>query len=322
MTAPRVSIGLPVYNSENFLAQALDSLLAQTFTDFELIVSDNASTDRTPEICQDYCRRDGRIRYVRNSENIGASANYTRVFELSQGVYFKWAAHDDIYLPRFVERCVDVLDRDPSVDLCYTSAHMIDAGGVVQAAWGDQPTFTSPDPIMRFRAGQLVSETIPIWGLMRRDVLATTLLLGNYPGHERPLLAELALRGRFHQVQEYLFRNRDHPDRSVRRFDPKNAHAAQHWHDPKLRNRWSFPPWRMLAEYLGAIRRSSLPFRDRARCYREMALWLSRQRGGLVEDVVMCAQRLPAVGPPLLAAYQRTHPMARMRAAGAWFSTG
>ena len=93
---PRVSIGLPVYNGENYMAAAIDSLLAQTFTDFELIISDNASTDATEQICRDYAHRDGRIRYYREEVNRGAAWNFTHTFELARGEYFKWHAHDDL----------------------------------------------------------------------------------------------------------------------------------------------------------------------------------------------------------------------------------
>src|SRR5690242_6344650 len=101
-TSPKVSIGLPVYNGERFLAEAIDSVLAQTFTDFELIISDNASTDRTPEICKAYAEKDSRIRYYRNEENQGASWNFNRVFELSRGMCFQWLAHDDYIAPGFL----------------------------------------------------------------------------------------------------------------------------------------------------------------------------------------------------------------------------
>src|SRR6056297_227124 len=104
--APTVSICMPVHNGENFIADAIDSIVAQTFPDFELIVTDNASTDRTEPIVRDFARRDGRIRYVRNEENIGAAANYNLGYELSRGRYVKWAAHDDTLSPNFLERTV------------------------------------------------------------------------------------------------------------------------------------------------------------------------------------------------------------------------
>jgi glycosyltransferase involved in cell wall biosynthesis len=92
---PKVSIGVPVFNGENYLAQALESILAQDFADFEVIISDNCSTDKTPEICTSFAKRDSRVKYFRNDSNIGASPNYNRTFELSRGEYFKWCAHDD-----------------------------------------------------------------------------------------------------------------------------------------------------------------------------------------------------------------------------------
>src|SRR3972149_8539793 len=92
---PRVSVGLPVFNGEQFLRQALDSVLAQTYPGFELIISDNASTDRTQDICEAYATRDKRIQYYRQSKNVGGGRNYNFVFEVSNGEYFKWLAHDD-----------------------------------------------------------------------------------------------------------------------------------------------------------------------------------------------------------------------------------
>src|SRR5579875_956335 len=107
---PHVSIGVPVYNGERYLAQALDSILAQTFSDYEIIISDNGSTDATPDICRMYAAQDPRIKFHRHDHNRGSAWNYNRVFELSSGTYFGWLSHDDVYDPRFLERCVEVLD--------------------------------------------------------------------------------------------------------------------------------------------------------------------------------------------------------------------
>ena len=104
---------MPVYNGQNYIVQALDSLLSQTYSDFELIISDNASTDSTQDICKDYASRDARISYVRQVENLGAIPNFNRVFELSRGQYFKWASHDDLCEPTCLERCVEVLEHQP-----------------------------------------------------------------------------------------------------------------------------------------------------------------------------------------------------------------
>jgi glycosyltransferase involved in cell wall biosynthesis len=114
-----VSIGMPVCNGAKFITEALDSILNQTFENFELIVSDNASTDETGKICREYMAKDSCIRYYRSKQNFGAAWNFNHVFKLSSGKYFKWAAHDDVIAPDFPLKCVEVLERDPSVVLCH-----------------------------------------------------------------------------------------------------------------------------------------------------------------------------------------------------------
>src|SRR5690242_8968780 len=114
MGTPKVTVGMPVYNGERYMRFALDSLLAQDFQDFEIVISDNASTDRTSEICAEYAARDSRVRYHRNATNIGASPNYNRTFELARGQYFKWCAHDDVCLPSFLSKCVATMEAAPS----------------------------------------------------------------------------------------------------------------------------------------------------------------------------------------------------------------
>jgi glycosyltransferase involved in cell wall biosynthesis len=128
---PRVSIGLPVYNGERHLPAALDSLLAQTYRDFELIISDNALTDRTEEICRGYAARDSRIRYHRSPVNRGMIWNHDRVFHLARGEYFKWVGHDDLYDPDMLRHCVEALDRDPGAVLAMVGKVDIDAEGRV-----------------------------------------------------------------------------------------------------------------------------------------------------------------------------------------------
>jgi glycosyltransferase involved in cell wall biosynthesis len=132
MNVPKVSIGLPVWNGEKYLRLALNSILQQDYTDFELIISDNASTDGTPEICKTYAANDSRIRYFRNESNIGAGPNYRKVFELSRGELFKWCAHDDVCHSGFLRRCVETFaGAPPSVVLVYPRCELIDELGKV-----------------------------------------------------------------------------------------------------------------------------------------------------------------------------------------------
>ena len=152
---PRVSMGLPVYNGEQYLATALDSLLAQTFTDFEIVISDNASTDATEEICRRYAARDARIRYVRQPENRGSVFNFNHVFELARGEYYRWHAHDDVCAPTFLDRCVELLDQDPTIVGCHSLKVKIDQGGRVLGVM-THPAYGCPE-----RSGTAAQDRAP-----------------------------------------------------------------------------------------------------------------------------------------------------------------
>lgn len=231
---PQASIGMPVYNGARFVRQALDSIVGQTFEDWELIISDNASTDETEDICQSYTH-DRRIRYERNATNIGAKANFNRVYELAAGRYFKWAAHDDVCDPRFLARTVDVLDHDDSIVLCHARTSMIDHAGhaihggalrrgsmldangrTVRLADYDPPTrrLASTDPRRRFRDILLHTHwCFEIFGLIRRETMRRSAGQGLYYGSDKTLLAELALRGDFGNCRRSCFSGGVTPER-------------------------------------------------------------------------------------------------------------
>src|SRR5262245_52172325 len=169
---PRVSIGLPVFNGELYVEEALNSLLSQSFSDYELIISDNASTDSTPDICERYAARDPRIRFYRNDQNRGLAWNCNRVFQLSTGEYFKWAHHDDLCKPDFILRCVDVLDAKPSVVLCYSDVILIDEHGKELKHYEDSGRVISSLPHERFRnLLETVGLSNHMFGLIRSSAL-------------------------------------------------------------------------------------------------------------------------------------------------------
>jgi glycosyltransferase involved in cell wall biosynthesis len=228
---PLVSIGLPVYNGANYLRTAIDTVLLQTYPNLELIVSDNASTDQTVEICAEAAARDRRVRVLRNRTNIGAAGNYNQVFQAAAGRYFKWAAHDDVLSPTFVERAVEVLERNADVVLCCSKTGRINEAGEAEgtylsdAAWGDAA------PSQRFRSLVFTRHAcVAVFGLVRRDVLAQTPLIAPYVGSDRMLLAELGLHGRIYEIDEELFYRRDHPGSSVRSFPDLRKRVV--WFDP------------------------------------------------------------------------------------------
>ena len=132
---PLVSIGMPVYNGDRYLRQALDSLLAQDYENFELIISDNASTDRTPLICQEYAARSPNIHYYKNPHNLGSAKNFNRTFQLSSGKYFMWAAHDDLWEKTYISKCVAQLDQNPAAVLCCSEITFLNEEGRVRYDW-------------------------------------------------------------------------------------------------------------------------------------------------------------------------------------------
>jgi glycosyltransferase involved in cell wall biosynthesis len=280
---PRLSIGLPVFNGERFLRFALDSILVQTYRDFELIISDNASTDNTMLICQDYAARDSRIHYYRNLENIGSAANFNRVFELSRGQYFKWAAADDVISPTFLEKCIAVLDQDPAVILSYSRVNRIDSSGEVDGRYDYPMRVSDPSPDIRFSDLILINHfCVAIFGVMRREQLAKTPLIGKYVGSDRVLLAELGLRGRLCEISEYLFHRRDHPQASGRMFNVYNRLA---WFDPSKRNSINLVYWKVGREYLKSVGRVHLPWPEKIRCYQIAAYWFIVRRKFLLGDI-------------------------------------
>jgi glycosyltransferase involved in cell wall biosynthesis len=272
---PRVTIGLPIYNGANYLRETLDALLAQTYTDFEIIISDNASTDETERICRAYAARDSRIRYYRQAENIGAAANYNLTFELAEGRYFKWSAHDDLCAPTYLERCVEVLDRDPTVVVCYPMAKAIDDEGEVIKEYPPKHHGYSASARQRFYEFVIDPQpVVAVFGLMRTEVLGRTRLIGKYSGSDRPLLSELSLLGRLYEVPEYLFFYRHHAAQSW--GGNKSAQAQQTWYDPRRVGKITFPHWRLLWEHLRSISRAPVGLYDRASCYLYMGWWMRK----------------------------------------------
>lgn len=281
---PRVSIGLAVYNGEQFLAKAIDSILAQTFTDFELILSDNASTDKTEEICKRYAEKDKRIRYQRNAENMGGANNENQTFRMSKGEYFRWAAHDDVCAPELIEKCVSVLDQDPSVVLCYTMLTNINEAdekiGTISQKKG-----ISKKAYKRFRELAARDHNCEAtYGLIRSDVLRKTRLEQNYTDSDRTLLCELSLYGKFYEIPEPLF---------FKRYHQKNMYidwrARMAWFNPALKGKAVFPYWMQFFDYLITIYRVSLNWFDKLMCYLYMSYWLLINAKRMAKDVVLAS---------------------------------
>ncbi len=251
---PTVTLGVPVYNGENYLRQMLDSLLGQTFSDFEIVVSDNGSTDATPAILAEFAERDQRVQVYTAVTNRGAGWNFNRVLELATGRFFKWQAHDDVLQPTYLQRCVEILEREPGVVLAHTAVDMVGADLRLIEHYGIRLATDDADPVVRFREMVLPwNLCFEVFGLIRRDVLARTPGMPSFSHGDGILLAHLALLGRFGFVDEPLFLSRQHAAQSMKQFGHEGGgndyHAYAAWFDPNAAGKLQFPNWKILLEY-------------------------------------------------------------------------
>jgi len=270
---PLVGIGMPVYNGERYVAEAIESVLRQTYSDFQLVISDNASTDRTGEICRAYSLADTRVRYLRNDVNVGAVPNFNRVFELTQGRYFKWAAHDDVMGPDLLSRSVDALEAAPDAAVCHTAIEYIDESGASLGVHRHRIVGSdSDDRATRF--GALVlrpHDCYALMGLLRRSLVASAMPMQGFHGADRAMLAHIALAGRFVALPDALLQVRDHADRYSRA--QKNVRDRAAWYDARNTGRLTFPVWRLYGTYWSTTASSDLSAGSRLRTCLVLLKW-------------------------------------------------
>lgn len=276
--SPLVTIGMPAFNSAATIRSSLESLLAQTFSDFELIVSDNASTDSTRDIVEELARLDPRIRYVRQAENIGANGNYSYVAQVARGAYFKWAASSDLCAPDFIEKCLAALENNGDAVLAAPRTSMF--SGDISAAVLFEQDIEILDASPAARIGRLhttLTYNNALNGLIRMEALRKTRLIEPYYQADVVLIGHLAMLGKIVRVNEYLY---------YRRMEVATATSLQDrtaWrrhHYPNLSARILFQAWKRYLGWMRACFASPMPFLEKIRviifvarlCYREKRL--------------------------------------------------
>lgn len=281
---PRVSIGLIVYNGENYIAEAIDSLLAQTFAYFELIISDNCSTDKTESICRDYASRDSRIRYYRADKNHGATWNHNHVIDLARGEFFKLAAHDDLCEPHFIEACVAALDADPQAILAFTDAKYL-RGDFRASMRIHRHTLRTDSSRPSVRFDDMIDAELQgfqVFGCIRTSILRDIKPFGPWKGADRLVMAELSLRGRFVRIEKYLFIYRLHSEQSISMVNQPANYIAW-WRSGDVQKR-VFPQWRFLRELIAMVLRASIPLSEKWHCMGHVAHWLWHHRIELAQE--------------------------------------
>jgi glycosyltransferase involved in cell wall biosynthesis len=209
MPPPIISIGLPVYNGERFLRHALESILEQSFSNIELIISDNASTDGTANICNEFAMRDARIRYVRQDINIGAMRNWNFVAKEARGKYFKWSSASDYCAPDMLASCFAAMEAESDIVLCYGQTCLVDQETGELTEYAGNIEVMEERPHERFsKLCRYLKLNNAYGGLIRTDALNRTKLNRLYSGGDIILMAELALMGRFMLLPQTLFYRR------------------------------------------------------------------------------------------------------------------
>jgi glycosyltransferase involved in cell wall biosynthesis len=277
---PLISIGLPTYNGETFLRQALDSLLAQDYQNFEIIISDNASTDGTAAICREYAATDARIKFFQNDENRGAVYNFCRVLALSSGKYFMWAADHDLWHSTLLTKASAVLESDPSVVLCYPRAERIDGEGRSLGLAANTMDTRGLSAVARYAyLLNNISGGDMICGLIRPEALRR-LDPKTVWGADQATLAGLALQGTFAHLPEPLFSWRKIRDESMEHrkktvpltLDPKDSQGMLAMSMMEL--------WRQLGEEcLALVKASDLPEAEKERLVTETKTIFTRRYG-------------------------------------------
>jgi glycosyltransferase involved in cell wall biosynthesis len=271
MTRPTLSIGCAVYNSnEKSLARSLDSVLSQTFKDFEVIVCDNSPDDKTRKLIEPYMQRDPRVRYYHNGVNLGAYPSFWRTFHIADGELFKWVADDDCLEPTYLQQCVDAMGADESIALCYTRSRIIHPDGSIKTEdTGDGIVAMQDHPAERFLAVLNHSwVALGFYGVFRASCLRRV-----HPVNDDCvrladilLLAEISLMGRIEQIPRVLFtytqKQKDWTDReklNAAQYDACFAHQAHRG--------ITFPNILFAHELMEAVRYSPLPLADKSRLY-------------------------------------------------------
>ena len=267
---PRISIGCPIFNSkETSLRRSLDSLEGQTFTSFEAIICDNSTDASIRDICMEYVDRDSRFRYHHNGANFGANYNFIRALHLAEAEYFKWVADDDKLEPTYLEKCVAVLDADPSVSLCYTHSAILTPEGDRKDDDGGRIVAMQESPVDRFKSVLTQRwKATGYYGVFRTDHVrrAHPMLDECMRLDDVLMLAEITLYGKIHQIPEELFTYTENP----KPWDDREQLNARHY-DACLPNNplrgITFPNLKFAYELIQAVRYSPIDIADKEQLY-------------------------------------------------------
>lgn len=284
-----VRIGMPLFNEGRYLRQAFDSLLAQDFTDFEIVISDNASTDETPAICREYAARDRRIAYRLNDANIGMTANQNRVLDGAETEFFMWAAGHDLWHPTFLTRCVAVLRADPEAALAYPVIDLMDESG---------RRFADPKVVRLDTRGLGVSSRAnlllwglatcnSVYGLYRTAAIKQTGLFRNVVISDNLILFELSLVGSIAHIPEPLLTLRIRTDGPATMGASLDAYRKKFYPPDRKWFRLWMTHWRLFYEHLAAVAAAPIKLGRKPVLFASVLFaFLARRGKHMVHDII------------------------------------
>jgi glycosyltransferase involved in cell wall biosynthesis len=290
---PRLSIGLPVYNGARYLSRSIESLLGQSFSNFELVISDNSSTDETGDICRGYEKADSRVRYFRQPKNIGLAPNHNFTVSQAVGELFKWAACDDLYAANLLAECISALDRHPDVVLAHSWTATVDPDDQFIEAEKYVLSTNSTSVAERFRSLLFDIGGDDDYAVIRTAALRRVAPKNSYHNADRTIVTELALYGRFYQVPDWLYFRRTHPAQSGGGARSMRERCATT--DPRRANQWLHPAARLYGEYMlayvNAVLRAPLSAAERQACLGVFVRYLSTRITGHTPDAYVTEER-------------------------------
>ncbi|MGB3135300.1 MAG: glycosyltransferase family A protein [Nodosilinea sp.] len=266
----KIVVGLLVYNGADYIEETIESILSQTLTDFQLVIGDNRSTDLTEQICRQYARQDERILYVLHPENLGASGNHNALFEHADAPYFKWASHDDLIHPEYLEKCIKLLDTSPSIGVAHSRSYVINEESIRIDNLDGEVRLSHAHPSERFWRLLWGGYLPEVHGVMRTDLVKKTKLFRGFPGDDRSFLVDMLLQADVGYVEDYLFSRRDHMSAFC---SLTGWQERQSFFNPKAKRSPHLNGLVKLREYLGDIYRYPMSWSEKLACIQMLALW-------------------------------------------------
>ncbi|NOV97439.1 glycosyltransferase [Isoptericola halotolerans] len=269
MRRPVVTVGVPVWNGERYLAEALTALRDQDLADVQVVVSDNGSTDDTLEIARSFAATDDRFTVLHSDTNRGVTWNFNRVLAAAQAPLFMWNAADDVVRPGHLAQCRAALDRHPEATIAFSRVVLIGADGERLGERDDVDLdflgVGPPERLHRFFVRQAY-QVIGYGGVIRTEVLRS---MGGHPdfyGGDMALAVRMALRAPWVQVPEQLYWARNHEEQTnkLQAADPVRQTRAYRSHRREI----AFPQWYLNHRLLTEAATAPLGVRDRARAVR------------------------------------------------------